>query len=276
MAESTEFVKPRFLTDANEALDELKLFVSTARAGLTVFNNLTFMRDSLREAADLGLIDKFDPPDDSAYEQYATSQLHTDMPYLYSIATVRLVTILESMVSDACVEILTSRPDLRQRDSIRRLQGPIVEFAAASPGAQAEYIVEALAEGTKAKLKTGLGRFEAILDAVGLGGGAHDQVRKIIYELLEVRNVLVHRNGRADTRFIANCAWLNATAGSVVHVTHQMFLVYLATMHWYAVELFCRWSLLQGVNEHMLDASREYQEILIGRLRTSHADLESG
>jgi hypothetical protein len=260
---------PQFIANANGALNDLGLFASSARAGLDLYSRLPTMRGNIREAVRSGLIDKVIDADIEDYVRYGVEQLTTEMPYLYGLAIVRLVTILEVTVTDACIEALVLWPHLRLGSEISDIKGPLVEFAAMTNLEQAECIVAAIIEKTRSKLKRGVGRFEPVLDAIGLGGGVDDGIRKIICEMLEIRNVVVHRRGRADMRLVQNCGWLGVSVGTEVHVTKAMFDRYLVAMKCYVVELFCRWSVLDGASDDVLAPIRQ-------DLAARIAELESG
>jgi len=229
------------------------------------------MRENLREAARRGLIDEVIDDDVEDYVRYGAEQLTAGMPYLYGLATVQLVTILEAAVTDACIEALIIWPGLRQRVAIRDIQGPLVEFAAMTSMEQAEYIVAAIAERTGRKLKSSVGRFEAVLDAIGLDGGVDDRVRKIIREMLEIRNVVIHRRGHADMRLVRNCPWLGVSVGTEIRITKAMFDRYLAAMKCYVVELFCRWSVLDGASEETVTPTRQHLAAMITKFESGSA-----
>jgi hypothetical protein len=74
-------------------------------------------------------------------------------------------------------------------------------------------VVEAVDQVTGGSQKLGIGRFEAILDACGLSGGLSDDYRRDLFELSQVRNLVVHRFSVADERFFKSCPWFGLSVG---------------------------------------------------------------
>ena len=64
-------------------------------------------------------------------EIFARAEEKYDFPYLYGMAAARLWTILETMVDDLVAYLLQTRPECREVDIVRKLEGPLVEFASA-------------------------------------------------------------------------------------------------------------------------------------------------
>ncbi|MCI0615105.1 hypothetical protein L0244_19105 [bacterium] len=103
-----------------------------------------------------------------------------------------------------------------------------------------EYILDLLHKELGTKLKVGVGRFESLLHAIGLGGGVHDLVRDSLFELAQVRNALIHRGGFADRKLIENCPWLNLNIGDPIRLTMEQFQRYSLSATWYMVEILMR------------------------------------
>jgi hypothetical protein len=53
--------------------------------------------------------------------------------------------------------------------------------------------------------KQGVDCSEPLLDTFGLSGPVDKTTKAAIYEMQQVRNVVVHRGGRADRRFVEAC-----------------------------------------------------------------------
>lgn len=123
-----------------------------------------------------------------------------------------------------------------------------MEFVEATPNERAEYLVELLIQELRAKLKPGAGKFETILEALGMGGPITDASRRFLFELSQVRNAIVHRNGRADAKLTQNCPWLNLKVGDDIDISPQQFHWYVAAVHCYMLELSRRWILIDKNN----------------------------
>lgn len=178
------------------------------------------------------------PPAD--LEAFANTQLQSGFAYLYTIAVVRLWSIIETAVEDLVLDIIGRVSSAALPEKLRTLRGPLLEFSEASKDDQAAFLIDLLKHELKVALKPGVGKLELLLDSVGYGGPVDATVRRWLLELSQVRNVLVHREGRADRRFIEACPWFGAIRGETIHVARDDFDRYLFSVYWYFGELFRR------------------------------------
>jgi hypothetical protein len=173
-------------------------------------------------------------------EVFAKQQKRNGFSYLFSLAVVRLWSILEAMVDDLVVDFLRRPDECKDKDLIYSLKGPLLEFATAPPERQADFLTERLKDVVKAGLQAGVGRFEAMLDPIGLGGGIDPDVRRVLFELSQVRNAIVHKAGIADQRFIENCPWLNLNLDEPININAEDFHLYYTSTYYYGVEIRLR------------------------------------
>jgi hypothetical protein len=106
---------------------------------------------------------------------------------------------------------------------VGRLRVRLCDYESLAAEERAAFVVGLLEQDIGAELKKGVGRFESVLEAIGLAGGATDAVRRGVLELSETRNLLVHRMGVADRRLVANCPWLDAKLGQPIQVGRPQF-----------------------------------------------------
>jgi hypothetical protein len=236
------------LDDAIAAVAELESFARAAAIGLVHSSEATQWVRVSREVADVlkrpapyANEQEFEQALEAAQkeETFAANERKAGFPYLNGMAAIRLWTILEVAVEDLALDVLKN-PTPSVSDVLRGLKGPLLEFAAASPDQQAEFLLGELKLTLKATLKSGVGRFEALLSPLGLGGAVDDYVRKALLELSVVRNVLVHRSGIADLRVIASCPWRNWQTGAQVSVSGQDLAMYECAVLWYLTALSLR------------------------------------
>lgn len=240
-----------------DATSELDAFVHLAWAGLgyakvatevtQTVREIRSRREGGRESLDAQLPEHF-VRHTAMLGRFAAEQEPRGFPYLYAIATVRLWTILESSVEELVIRMLLEYPESWGANAIQKLRGPLVEFAKASPSERAEYLADQLKQEVKAVLKPGVGRFEALLEAIGLGGPVDDSVRRALLELSEVRNVIVHRAGRVDAKLLERCPWLSLLSGSVLTINGGIFNRFVLAAHWYMIELDDRWDQFASPN----------------------------
>ena len=105
---------------------------------------------------------------------------------------------------------------------------------------KAHYLVGLVEQNAAAPLKRGVNRFECLLELLGLGGPIDEKVRDAIFEMQQVRNVIVHRRGIADTRFCRSCPSFQLSPSGRVMVSHPMWEKYHRATLEYFIEIMCR------------------------------------
>lgn len=111
----------------------------------------------------------------------------------------------------------------------------------ASEDERVVFLREALLHDIGAELKIGIGRFEGPLDELGFGGAVASNVRRVLLELAEVRNVIVHKAGKIDSRLLERCPWLLFQIGESIRPVAADFKKYEGSAFWYLMELDQRW-----------------------------------
>jgi hypothetical protein len=128
-------------------------------------------------------------------------------------------------------------------------------------------------EEVRANFQPGVGRFEAILNAVELGGPVHDGVRRAFLELSEVRHVLVHRRSKADAKLLERCPWLPVKPGDLLQVSETDLHFYHLACLWYVVEIERRLAMWQDRTQPVQEA--DLQATLEKRIVEAHANLQA-
>jgi hypothetical protein len=189
-------------------------------------------------------------------EDFAKEEASRGFPYLHSIAIVRVWSILEVTVDDLVRRLFRTPNVLPAGGVIAKMEGPLLPFINASPEDRAELMFIALKQKLSVALKPGVARMEELLEPVGLHGQINDAVRRLLLELGAVRNVLVHRNGITDKRFIVACPWLQCREGRPLSLSHNHFEMYWFAVGWYMLEISRRvvrkFNLLTEVEEKEL------------------------
>ena len=96
-----------------------------------------------------------------------------------------------------------------------------------------------------------------MLEPFGLSGELPASLRREIYELSQVRNLIAHNASKVDRRFIDSCPWLGVKIGDEFIVSRDMFERYNYVTTVYATLIICR------VGEHFgVDMSDDVFSIL--------------
>jgi len=212
----------------------------------------------------LRMIDK-DKPMVGHLVAYASEQ-SPDFFDLHALVTVRLWSILEGFVHDTCCLVIEKDPSVRQREAVAKLKGPIIEFLSSNTQEQADYLYELLESSCSGTLKPGVGRFEAVLSALGYGGPVHAKVRDVLYHCSKLRNCIAHNDGIVDRQLVASCPWWKGTEGTRVGITAAMSQKHLYCVGWYMME----------VQRRILPPDCEQMERLVEEQTSYIANIEEG
>ena len=238
----------------SSALNQLHDFVRLAWEGLGYGMAATRVQTTLRQASEEYRRmpeDQFSKAlaDAQRMGDFAKEQAKQGFRLLYYMATVQTWSITEAMVHDFAVDWVTTLDVSQYPERFSELRGSLIEFIKTPPDDRAEYLVGELERQLGVSLKPGVSRFEAVLDNVGLGGPIAPSVRKSLLELQQVRNIIVHRSGRADRRFIEACPWLPCTTGDPIGLSEREFRRYWLAAMWYLLELNRRLGIKLGQDD---------------------------
>lgn len=202
-------------------------------------------------------------------EDFSKSEIEHDFPYLHGIASIRLWSILEAMVDDLSVALLLFNPKCRDLNFVRQLKGPLVDFALGSESERARHLANLVKQEVKAPLKLGTGRFEAVLNELGVGGPVEPEVKCALLELSQIRHVIVHCNGKADLKLIESCPWLHLKEGQEVHINRGQFRKFNLATYWYIIEVERR--LVKLGLETRSEYANEFQALTLQWLREANS-----
>ena len=175
-------------------------------------------------------------------EEFALAQKERGYSYLHGLACVRLMTILETAVEEVVVSAFLKLPVPWSQPPLSRLQGPLLPFMRLSEEDRAAQLLELLSREINAPFQPGCAKFECLLEAVGLSGRVLPSVRRLILELSESRNVVVHKGGRVDSRFLQRCPWSTLKPGDDLAIDNRTYQRFSEASRWYLFEVYRRWT----------------------------------
>lgn len=85
------------------------------------------------------------------------------------------------------------------------------------------FVVSQVERSTEASLKPGVGRFVALLEAIGLVLQLNATMKKALLELSALRNNLAHAGGTADKKYRAACPWVVEDVGTPLRIGMKRF-----------------------------------------------------
>ncbi len=156
-----------------------------------------------------------------AQAEFADRELKHGFPLLHAHTLVGLWGALEAALEDLVVGMLMNEPDLLRSELFSKVRVPLAEFESLEKEQRMRLLVEEVGRGHGLGKKAGVDGFETLLASVGLSGGIDAEIKKIIWEVSHVRNVIVHRGSVADRRLVESCPWMSLKAGGKITVAHE-------------------------------------------------------
>ncbi len=180
----------------------------------------------------------------------AHQEAERQFPLLYSQALIALWSALEVLVRDLVIAKIQVSPEVLRAEPFAKLKVRLGEYLSLDEDERGQLIVELLEQDLQARLKPGIGRFEPLLQAIGIGGGTAESIRRQLFELSQVRNVLVHRRGVADRKFVSQCGTLAVPVGKRVTVSPELYARCHAAAMAYVMTLILRLTKQAGGREN--------------------------
>jgi hypothetical protein len=175
-----------------------------------------------------------------SYADFAQREIDNDFPILHSQAVVSLWGALETLTLTVVADWIVNRPEILHKEPWLSLKVKVGEYEKYDTEQKALHLAYSIDQVLSGPMKGGVTRFESLLKTIGLKGGVSKEVRKDLLELQQIRNVIVHKRGKADRKFCEACPWLALIPGAEISVTSQKVEDYYLATHNYVLELIVR------------------------------------
>jgi hypothetical protein len=153
--------------------------------------------------------------------ELAQSEIDKGFPLLHANTLVGTWGALESTIIDFLIIWLINEPTALKREEFSKIKIILAEYETLEAEERMRFLINELERSLRSKFKDGISRFEAILSIFDLSGEVDENIRKTLYEMFHIRNVIVHRASIADRKFIKACPWLGYSIGDSVRVSHD-------------------------------------------------------
>jgi len=163
----------------------------------------------------------------------AKSEVESDFPILHGQTAVSLWGMFEAILEDFCIEWMESYPRALDNPQICRLKLPLVQFINMNKREQCRVILHELQRATGVELAAGVTVAEKTLDVFGLVPTVEPDLRRNIFELHQVRNVVVHRGGIADKKFVDACPWTGIVTSARIQLGTEDYRRYAGSVDQY-------------------------------------------
>lgn len=186
---------------------------------------------------------------------FALAEIESGFPALHAHAVVAQWGALDALVSDLVVAWLLNDSQALRSERVGRIKLPLAVYESLDREGRMSLLAQEINRSINADLKLGIGKFESLLEVIGLAGAVDDATRRDLLEVSEVRNLLVHRAGVADRRFVETCPWLKAEIGTELRVSHADYGRYCGAMQAYILCLINRARVHFGIPPYSGDES---------------------
>lgn len=166
--------------------------------------------------------------------EVARQELERGFPLLHSHALMGIWGALEAMVADVCVAHALSNPVVLQREPFSKIKVPAVTFLSYSRRQQTVVLLEEAQKPHGTTARIGIEQFEVPLGLVGLNGAVDPDVRNTMRIAKALRNLVAHRAGVVDARFLQTCPDVGLEEGQVVKITGDQMMAVVGAMSMYA------------------------------------------
>jgi len=184
-------------------------------------------------------------------ESLAKNEVESDFALLRGSTTILLWGALETSIKDFLVRWLYRYPTSRNIPEFEKLKIRLVEFEKLESLDRMRFLLDQFERELSATLKPGIGRFDCILNPLKLKPKVPSAIRKTLNEMAAIRNVLVHKAGIADERFVSLCPGLKFEIGDSIGVSSSDFTEYLNASIEYVV------AIINAVESHVMYKSVE-------------------
>lgn len=159
-------------------------------------------------------------------ERAAQEEIRNGFQLLIAHSVVALWAALECTIPQVCAAMIYNNPEILKEEKFEKIKLPIQLITSRRSFDLFANIIEELERNLSAKLKIGVGRFESVLDQIGLGGEIDDRTRRDLLELSQLRNLIVHRFGKVDKQFKIRCKWINVKVGARIKLNIDDYFRY--------------------------------------------------
>ena len=170
----------------------------------------------------------------------ANNEVRENFPLLHANNLVAIWSLLESVIRTFVAAWIANNPKAMTMITISKIKVRLGEYHYIPDADKPLYIAELLEEEIRANLRDGVNRFEAMLEPFGLNGEVSEEIKKGVFELGQIRNVLVHRGGYADRTLIDACPWLPFKVGEKIKISRDIYSRCFGAAHGYILELIIR------------------------------------
>ncbi len=109
---------------------------------------------------------------------------------------------LESTMNQFSETLINANPKVLQCGEFKKIKVPIAEYEQLADEDKPRFALGCLQRHIGSQHKPGVSKFEAILKCLNISGSVPQNVKDSIYEMSQVRNLIVHNRSIIDLKFL--------------------------------------------------------------------------
>jgi uncharacterized protein YutE (UPF0331/DUF86 family) len=172
--------------------------------------------------------------------KFAETEIAEDFPLLHAHSVVALWSAAETFIDELAILWIMYERESIDKEILKKILIPLIEYEELDEKEKARLIYRAIEEKARSKYMPGIARYEKIMNIFGLGGSVEDSIKDDLYEMNNVRNIIVHSSAIADRQLVESCPRLNVKLGEKVKIKHSNYVRYKAAMSDYMIKIIYR------------------------------------
>jgi hypothetical protein len=171
---------------------------------------------------------------------FTTNERDNDFPYLHAYTLVGQWAALEAGIEDMLVGLLVNEPKVLDGDAFAKIKLPLAKYELLDKEERMRFLLNDVQRTQSSGTAQGANTFENVLEVFELSGPVEEDIRTNLWEMNHMRNVIVHRDSRADLRLIQACPALKLKVGDRLFVTHDNYAYHANAVIDYIRIIICR------------------------------------
>ncbi len=239
----------QLIEDVNELQEHLRLIIFSIQRStrlpqtLEAIHNYRKLTDSVE-----GELQEEQRIEAHKQSSLATEEINKGFPFIFNQATILLYSHLESLIKEIITSFIKNNPDYITLKEFSTLKIQLSEYEGLNQDEKFDYIYFLYERAIAPGFFYGTKRFEALLAPIKMNGAVNSITEKNIFELAQLRNVLLHKSGRVDKTLIERCPWLNLKFGDKILVNHIQYKKYCDSVVAYNMTVFYRFENIYQVD----------------------------
>ena len=209
------------------AMESIQRLYHTTGTALTVMSSLTTGKFMV-QAGPYSMVD------------VARTESESGTPLLNRVFVVFFWSALEVLVEDLVTAWILCHPGSLELEEIKDVKLAVREMLMLDEEDRARYLIQEVSRKVRSPLKSGVDKFESLLNAFGLSRQIDPDLRRTLYELSHLRSVLLHKNAKADRKFVEACPWMGYESGQPIQIPSEHFDRYYHAVIDYSIGLLDR------------------------------------